>query len=133
MMRFTGHDEEWGEFVDVKINAPELIPKLEEEYKITRNILEKLSLFDSSFDIITKSDLVARDIDLLKKFKDLTVAFSIGQADDRIRERLEPGAPSIENRIKVLKILYDNNIRTAVFISPIFPMLSDWKKIIIQS
>ncbi|OGF24880.1 hypothetical protein A2331_03385 [Candidatus Falkowbacteria bacterium RIFOXYB2_FULL_34_18] len=151
MMRFTGHDEEWGEFVDVKINAPELIPKLgdkyksksitigsvtdpyqkcEEEYKITRNILEKLSLFDSSFDIITKSDLVARDIDLLKKFRDLTVAFSIGQADDRIRERLEPGAPSIENRIKVLKILYDNNIRTAVFISPIFPMLSDWKKII---
>lgn len=151
MKRFTGHSEEWGKFVDVKINAPDLIPTniykfkgksitigsvtdpyqvCEEKYRITRRVLEKLIPFDASFDIITKSGLVARDIDLLKKIKDISVAFSIGQADDEIRARLEPGAPSINERINALKILHENKIKTAVFISPIFPMLSDWKEII---
>lgn len=151
MKRFTGHDEAWGDFVDVKINAPELLPKdgkkykgksitigsvtdsyqkCEEKYNITRQILEKISSYDANFDIITKSDLIVRDIDILKEFKNLTVAFSISQADDNIRMKIDPGACSIESRIEALKKVSESNIKTAVFISPIFPLISDWKKII---
>lgn len=151
MKRFTGHNEEWGEFIDVKINAADLIPKnlekysdkslvigsvtdpyqkAEEKYEITRQILEKLIDYPSRVDIITKSNLVTRDIDILKKFKNLRVVFSLGQSDDKAVEKLEPGAPSITERINALKSLHENNIRTVVFISPIFPLLSDWKKTI---
>lgn len=154
MKRFTGHNEPWGEFIDVKINAPDLIPKdlkkysgksivvgsvtdpyqrAEEKYKITRQILARLVSFPSRIDIITKSDLVVRDIDLLKQFKDLTVAFSLAISDDIIRKRLEPNTSAVKGRIKALKVLHQNNIRTAVFISPIFPLLSDWKKVILAT
>ena len=154
MKRFTGHDEPWGKFIDVKINAPDLITenlqkysgksivigsvtdpyqKIEKKYKVTRKVLERLVDCQSKIDIITKSDLVIRDIDLFKKFKNLTVAFSLGQIDDKIREKLEPRAPSIVDRIRALKTLHENNIRTVVFVSPIFPYLSDWKEIIVRT
>ncbi len=144
MKRFTGHDEKWGKFVDVKINAPDLITKsnydhrnitigsvtdpyqpAEKKYQITRKILKKLISFKSSFDIITKSNLVIRDIDLLKQFSDMTIAISVGCTDESIRKYLDPKAPTIEKRIKALKILHQNNIKTALFVSPIFPVLSD--------
>lgn len=151
MRRFTGHTEDWGDFVDVKINAPELIPqksdkykgkeivigsvtdpyqKVEEKYKVTRKILEKLTSFDSSFTIITKSDLVTRDIDLLKQFKNITVAISMCCDSDDIRKNVDINASAIEKRIESIKKLHENNIRTVIFISPIFPLLSDWKSII---
>lgn len=151
MKRFSGHDESWGGFVDIKINAADIIPKNPEKYRgktivigsvtdpyqeaekkygITRAILGKLVDFPCSFDIITKSGLITRDIDLLKKFPDLNVAFSLGLADDITRKGLEPGADSIEKRINALKALHKNGTRTTVFVSPIFPVLSDWKKII---
>ena len=89
MKRFTGHLEPWGDFVDVKINGPDLIPEkwskyqgksiiigsvtdayqpIEKKYQLTRRILEKLIPLQPDLEIITKSDLVLRDIDLLKQF-----------------------------------------------------------------
>jgi DNA repair photolyase len=154
MRRFSRHEEEWGNFTDVKINGADLIPKKKEKYAgknivigtvcdpyqpaerqygITGQILKKLAFFDSNFTIITKSDLIIRDIGLLKQFQNLTVAFSLAYFDDKIRKELEPGAPSVENRISALKVLYDNNIRTALFISPLLPKLSDWQKLINQT
>ena len=98
MKRFTGHTEPWGAFVDAKINAADLIPTdvkkykgkritlssvtdayqpVELKYKLTRKILEKLIPLQPHVDIMTKSDLVLRDIDVIKQFKDCVVAFSI--------------------------------------------------------
>jgi DNA repair photolyase len=151
MRRFSRHGEEWGDFTDIKMNAADLIPRKKEkyagkniiigsvcdpyqpaeaEYNITGQILKKLAFFDSNFTIITKSDLIKRDIDLLKQFQNITVAFSLAYFDDKIRKELEPGAPSVENRISALKALYDSNIRTVLFISPLLPKLSDWQKLI---
>ena len=151
MKRFTGHNEPWGEFVDVKINASDLIFKnhtkyknksivvgsvtdpyqdVEKKYKITRKILEKLVSFDSSFDIITKSKLIQRDVDLLKRFKDMKAVVSLAYADDDIRKKLEPNSSSVQERIETLRILNQNGIKTILFVSPIFPMLSDWKDLI---
>jgi len=90
MKRFTGHSESWGSFVDVKINAPDLIPEgtnkyreksitissvtdpcqlIERKYKITRKILERLIPLQPNLDLITKSDLVVRDIEELFYWK----------------------------------------------------------------
>jgi len=151
MKKYTGHTEEWGHFVDVKINAPDLIPEntgkykgksilmssvtdayhpIEIKYKITRKILEKLIPLQSDLNILTKSDLVLRDIDLLKKFKNCLVTISLAILDEKLAKQIEPLASSPEKRISALKELYRAGIRTAVFISPIFPEITDWQGII---
>ncbi|UCG36703.1 MAG: radical SAM protein, partial [Candidatus Bathyarchaeota archaeon] len=86
MKRFTGHTEQWGEFVDVKINAPELLQHeirkkktgrvwvsgtcdpyqpLEKQYRLTQQCLETLSAHSWPVTIQTKSPLVSRDLELL--------------------------------------------------------------------
>lgn len=154
MKRFTNHKEPWGKFVDVKINAPDLIARdmqkyknefisigsvtdayhpLEKSFGVTRKILEKLLPYQPEFDILTKSDLVLRDLDLLKKFKHVTVAFSLSTLDDNLIKELEPLASSPEKRINALKELHKNGIKTALFISPLFPYLTDWKSMILKT
>lgn len=151
MKRFTGHTESWGSFVDVKINAPDLIPKnankykdksivigsvtdpyqpIERKYKLTRKILEKLIPLQPHLNLMTKSDLAIRDVDLFKQFEDCLVAISLSVLDDKTRKELEPLASSADKRIDALKNLYKAKIPTALFISPIFPEITDWKKII---
>ncbi len=151
MKTYTGHKENWGHFVDVKINAPDLIPEkadkykgksilmssvtdpyhpIEIRYKLTRKILEKLIPLQPDLDILTKSDLVIRDIDLLKQFKKCLVAVSLSFLDERFRKQLKPLTVSSERRILVLEKLHKAGIETALFISPIFPAITDWQKII---
>lgn len=154
MKRFTGHSEEWCQFVDVKINAPDLIPTgtekykgksiflssvtdaylpLERKYRLTRKILEKLIPLQPNLGILTKSDLVLRDIDLLKQFKNCEVGFSISALDDNLRREIEPLTSSAPNKIKALEKLKEEGINTYVFIGPIVPFLTDWKKIILAT
>jgi DNA repair photolyase len=151
MKRFTGHKEPWGKFVDVKINAVDLIPEntdkfknksitigsvcdpyqpLERKYKLTRKILEKLVSLQPHLNLMTKSDLVVRDIDLFKKFKDCIVAISLSILDEKLRKQLEPFSSSAEARIRALKTLHKTGVQTALFVSPIFPYLTNWKKLI---
>ncbi|UCH15695.1 MAG: hypothetical protein JSV22_06945, partial [Bacteroidales bacterium] len=77
--------------------------------------------------ILTKSNLVLRDIDILRKFnrKNLEVGFSIITADENIRKHFEPNAPSIKERINALKQLSEEGIKTWVFIAPVLPYLSE--------
>ena len=95
MKRFTGHKEDWGTFIDIKqcdkkININKLKNKrvflssvtdcynqFEEKYELTRNILKQLVDIDCELSISTKSKLILRDLDLLKKMKNLTVSMSI--------------------------------------------------------
>ncbi|MDD4983994.1 MAG: radical SAM protein [Candidatus ainarchaeum sp.] len=154
MKRFTNHPEEWGKFIDVKINAPELVSRdmqkykgefitigsvtdpynpAERKYKITRQILEKLLPYQPEFDILTKSNLVLRDLDLLKKFKKLIVAISLSTLDPNISKQTEPFAYLPAERINILKSLHKEGIHTALFISPIFPYITDWKAVILKT
>jgi len=152
MKRFTGHTEAWGSFVDVKINAPDLIPTntekykdksitmgsvtdpyqpIERRYKLTRQILEKLiPLQPRLVDIMTKSDLVLRDIDLIKQFQNCIIVLSLSILDEKIRKELEPLSSSADKRINTLKELHKAKIPTALFISPIFPEVTNWKHLI---
>jgi len=151
MKRFTGHLEPWGEFVDVKINALELIPEksskykgksiflssvtdpylsFERKYELTRKILKKLIPLEPNLGIQTKSDLIVRDIDLLKQFKNCEAGLTITTTNDDIRKEAEPFTSSISNRIRALKEMKEAGIKTYVFIGPIFPFLTDWRDVI---
>jgi DNA repair photolyase len=142
MRRFTGHREKWGAFVDVKINAPELLareikrkPKgrvwvsgvcdpyqaAEKRYKLTGRCLEILLESLWPVTIQSKSSLVLRDVGLLEKFKDIEVGFSVTTADEEIRKLFEPGASPIRERIHALDVLHSRGIRTFAMIAPILP------------
>jgi len=142
MKRFTGHREPWGEFVDVKINAPELLAKeikrkpmgrvwvsgvcdpyqpVEKDYRLTRKCLEVLLKAGWPVTVQTKSVLVMRDIDLLRTSGDVEVGFSITTADEKIRQIFEPGASPIRDRIDALNTLHGQGIKTFAMIAPILP------------
>jgi DNA repair photolyase len=143
MKRFTNHTEPWGSFIDVKINAPYILRKqlkrirkgtiiissvtdpyqpVESRYKITRKCLEELLPYQISVDILTKSPLVLRDIDIMKNFKDIEVGVTITTSDEGIRKLFEPHTPSIEARVHALQKLHLSGLRTYVFIGPVLPM-----------
>ena len=147
MKRFTNHPEEWGSFLDVKywpeIKHPEkyagkemffgsvtdpYLPQ-EETYRRTRSLLEQLQGSGIRLSIQTKSDLVLRDIDLIKTFPDARVGFSINTLDESFKNDMDR-AVSIERRIAAMKTMHDEGIRTTCFISPIFPGITDCKAII---
>ena len=146
MKRFTGHDEPWGTFLDVKcwpeIKNPEkykgqkiVIGSVTDGYnpqeayfKNTRHILEQLKGSDAEILICTKSDLVVRDLDLLKSLGKVTVSWSINTLDEKFREDMDC-AVSIQRRLAAMKQVYDAGIRTVCFISPVFPGITDFEAI----
>jgi len=142
MKRFAGHKEPWGEFVDVKINAPDLLQleidktppgriwvsgvcdpyqPLEAAYELTRKCLEIVVQYGWPITVQTKSQLVLRDIDLFRRSDEIEVGLSVTSADDEIRKLFEPGAPSIKERIKALEKLHLAGIRTYAMIAPMLP------------
>lgn len=147
MKRFTGHTEPWGTFIDVKHWKPITNPHkydgqrivigsvtdgynpYEEEFCRTRRLLEELKGTNAEIMICTKSDLVLRDLDLLKKFPKVTVSWSINTLDEQFRMDMDR-AVSIERRIEAMKKVYEAGIRTVCFVSPIFPGITDVKSII---
>lgn len=147
MKRFTAHKEKWGTFIDIKRCDKEIdIRKLEnktvflssvtdcynsfeEKYKLTRKILNKLKDANCYLSISTKSKLILRDLDLLKQFKNLTVSISINTLDESFRSDMD-NASSIKERLDTLKELHNNNIHTVLFMSPIFPYITNFKEII---
>ncbi|MCF2582567.1 radical SAM mobile pair protein B [Bacteroides caecigallinarum] len=147
MKRFTGHTEPWGTFLDVKHWKPIANPHkydgqrivigsvtdgynpYEEEFCRTRRLLEELKGTNAEIMICTKSDLVLRDLELLKKFPKVTVSWSINTLDEQFRMDMDR-AVSIERRIEAMKKVYEAGIRTVCFVSPIFPGITDVKSII---
>lgn len=142
MKRFTGHKEPWGEFVDAKINAPDLLRQeikrkkkgrvwisgvcdpyqpLEAKYKLTRKCLEILIENNYPVTVQTKSPLVLRDIDLLRVANDIEVGMTITTADEGVRQLFESHAPPIKDRIKALDELHSAGISTYAMIAPMLP------------
>jgi len=146
MKRFTGHREEWGRFVDVKINAASLLQReirkkrvgrvwisgvcdpyqpFENKYELTKTCLEVLSTHSWPVTIQTKSPLVLRDIELLRKFNEIEVGLTITTADENIREIFEANSPPIKERVETLERLHSVGIKTYAMIAPILPKAED--------
>ena len=94
---------------------------LERKYQLTKKCIEILVENRWSFTIQTKSPLVLRDIELLKKATDCEVGFTITTADEKIRYIFEPGAPPIAKRVEVLATLHSEGIKTFAMIAPMLP------------
>lgn len=150
MKRFTGYLESWGTFLDVKYwkeikNAEKYKGKelfigsvtdpynpQEETYGRTRALLEQLKGSGAILSIATKSDLVLRDLDLIKTFPNARISWSINTLDENFRRDMD-NAVSIERRLSAMKAFYLAGVRTTCFISPIFPGITDVKAIIRQA
>jgi len=100
---------------------------VERKYQLTRQALEIVRQYQFPVHIITKSDLVLRDIDLLGAIKHTyaAVSFTITTADDALAKKLEPGAPPSSARFKAMRILADAGIYTGVTMMPILPFIED--------
>lgn len=149
MSRYVGKNiNDWGEFVYVKINAPELLQKeiqklknkgkglsilfssvtdpyqgVEAKYQVTRKCLQVLVDygFEGKVSILTKSQLVTRDIDLLKKLKNVEVGLTITSVDDSVSRFFEKLAPNVSQRFEALRVLNDAGIVTYAFVGPLLP------------
>lgn len=147
MKRFTGHTEPWGSFLDVKHWSPIGNPHrydgerivigsvtdgynpYEEQFRRTRRLLEELQGSRAELMICTKSDLVLRDLDLLRTFPRVTVSWSVNTLDEAFRADMDQ-AVSIERRLTAMQRVYEAGIRTVCFVSPIFPGITDLRAII---
>jgi len=132
----------WGTWVVVKENLSELVKKesvkgevymssvsdpyqpVEKRLKLTRNVLKNMNK-NIKLVILTKSDLVLRDIDIFREFEDVEVGLTINSFDGKVEREIEPFSPSNEKRIESLKVLHENGIKNYAFISPIIPGLTD--------
>lgn len=142
MKRFTRHPEPWGEFVDVKVNAPSLLraelrrkkrgkvwvsgvcdpyQPLEEHYRLTRQCLAVLAENGWPVVIQTRSPLVLRDLEIIRHAMDFEVGLSIPTADDGIRQLFEPRAPPVADRIAALDTLHRAGVRTYAMVAPALP------------
>lgn len=151
MKRFTGHNsEEWGKFIDVKVNSVELIEKqlskkpqkgtillgsvtdayqpIEHKYVLTRSIIEVILKYQYPLSILTKSDLVVRDIDILQKIIDCEVGLTITTLDEDKAKIIEPLATNPKRRLTALAKLKQAGIITYAFIGPILPGITDLPK-----
>jgi len=149
MRYYSGHSETWGDFIDVKINIPLVLSRelgrkprgrvilstvtdpyqpLERRYKLTRRCLERLLHRNFPVNVMTKSSLVLRDLDLLSKFNSCEVGMTVITDDDGLRSFLEPKASSIDERLNALERIAGRGISTYAFVGPIIPSLNDGEK-----
>jgi len=149
--RFRHPNEDWGSYLDIKTNAPELLKKelarkmekmgvkdigtiffssvtdpyqgIEAKYQITRKCLEILVELEYKglVSILTKSRLVTRDIDIFKKLKRVEVGLTVTSTGDPISRYLETYATPNEKRIEALRKLNKEGIKTYAFVGPLLP------------
>lgn len=112
-----------GEIVSIS-NSSDPYPKMEREKRLTRRCLEILSSSCCKIQVITKSSMVVRDVDLLKRVSSM-VALTLTTENDDLARVLEPNAPSPSERLGALEKLIEEGISTSVRIDPIIPFVND--------
>lgn len=144
MGRFTGHTEAWGTYLEPKMYSSYKLPKNldksktiligsvtdaynpgELKYKLMPSILEALYECPAHVEILTKSSLILRDIDLIKGIPDVSVGISLSNLNDSDNKIIEPGASSAKQRILALEELHKNGIKTYLFVAPYLPGITN--------
>ncbi len=134
----------WGKEVGVRSNLPILLSReiknkrgvigigtvtdpyqqLEKSCLLTRKCLMEILRHDNPISILTKSDLVVRDIELIAATKRPEVGITITSVNDRISQAFEPGAPLSSRRLEALRQLTETGLNTYAMVGPVLPMLS---------
>ncbi len=141
---------EWGNYVDIRINAPELLEKeivskkpkcvllgsttdcfqpIEKKYMITKSILDILNKHKVYYHILTRSHNIVEYLDLLKQGFCKKIYFTINNITPELKNRLEPKSPGFKLRVNAINKLLDENINVVPYFSPILPWISDFKDI----
>ncbi len=145
MQRFHPHAEPWGEFVDVKVNAVEVLKRqlrraepgdvfvssacdawqpIEARYGLTRRCCELLLERGFQVNVLTKSALVLRDLDVFAGHE-AQIGTTITTLDERLRRLWEPGAAAIDQRFHVIEEARRAGLPTSIMFGPLLPWLSD--------
>ncbi len=145
MLRFRRYKEDWGGFVEVKVNAAEVLEKelgkkkpgrvmlstacdpyqpLEEHRKITRACLERFKGSEWQVFILTKGALAGRDLDIIKGIPKARLACTITSFDESLRNRLEPGSSPSAERLKLLRGAAEKGIVISIVLGPLLPGLT---------
>ncbi len=141
--------EDFNHEVLVKVNAPELLDKelsrkrvkgtigtgsmndpympLEAERNLTGRVLKIIARHGFGVHIITKSNLVLRDLPVLQEIASVytAVTFTITSADDELSKKLEPGAPASSERFQAIRVLAESGIYTGISLMPVLPFIED--------
>jgi len=143
---FSHPGEPWGSFIDVKVNAPQVLahevrrkrvgrvfissvcdgwqPR-EASYCLTRQCLEILLRYPYQLTILTKSALASRDLDLLASKEGVEFGVTITTLNEGLRQLIEPRSSSPTERLALLQEAKSKGIRTYAFLGPLLPYLSD--------
>lgn len=145
MQRFHPHPEPWGEFVDVKTNAVEVLERrlrrakpgdvfvssacdgwqpIEAERKLTRRCCQLLLEHGFQVNVLTKGALVLRDLDLLAGGR-ARIGITVTTLDESLRRLWEPRSATVEERFGVIERATALGLKTAVMFGPLLPFLSD--------
>jgi DNA repair photolyase len=145
MQRFHPHDEPWGAFIDVKVNAVEVIKRqlrrvepgtvfvssacdgwqsIEAQWRLTRRCCELLLERGFRLHVLTKSTLLLRDLDIFVG-RPVQTGVTVTTLDDRLQELWEPGAVSVQERLRVIGAARRAGLETNVMFGPLLPFLSD--------
>jgi DNA repair photolyase len=150
VLRFSGHPARWGEFVAAKANFAEVLRReltrkgdlagrillgtvtdayqpAEAEYGLTRACLEAFVEVcpGAEVEVLTKSDLVVRDADLLRRLRNSSVGFTVTTIRDEIAAVLEPGAPPPRARLRAASHLLAAGVPVWAFVAPLLPGVTD--------
>lgn len=102
----------------------------EKNHKLTRKALELINAYGFGISIATKSDLIVRDIDILKKIthhSPVIIKLTITVAEDRLCKLIEPNVAVSSKRFNAIKKLTDNGIYTGILMMPVLPFIEDNK------
>lgn len=150
MQQWHEHPEPWGDFIDVKVNAVETLERqlrrarpgavfvssacdgwqpLERELRLTRECCRLLVEHGFRLNVLTKSALVVRDLDIFEG-RDATLGVTVTTLDGRLKSLWEPRADNVEERFHALEQARGAGVRTAVMFGPLLPFLSDGQEAI---
>ncbi len=143
----------WGEFVDIRVNLPELLGKeilnkkpktvllgsitecfqpIERKYRIMGKAIEILNKHKVYYVILTRSPLILDYLNLLKEGFCKKVYFSINKFDPEFKLKLEPKSPSFNIRDEAVNMLLNQGIPVVPYFSPVLPWVSDLKGVFLR-
>jgi DNA repair photolyase len=136
--------EPWGSFVEVKANLPIVLKRqakkpgsvllgtvcdpyqpIEQTFKLSRQALAILGMRGFEVEVMTKSDLILRDLDLLIRLPNFSVEMTVTTLDEQVAARFEPKAPTPQRRLQAITELIRAGVKTTVFLGPLLPHFSD--------
>jgi DNA repair photolyase len=141
MQRFHSHPEPWGGFVDVKVNAVETLRRqlpgdvfvssacdgwqpIEARHRLTRRCCQLLLEYGFQVNVLTKSGLVLRDLDVFSGHN-ARIGVTVTTLNERLAQLWEPGSAAVEERFRVIDEARRAGLKTAIMFGPLLPHLSD--------